>query len=131
MQSTKSTKGGHRSPFFASQANGIGYDMSIVTSQAELRVLYGEAKPMAVQKELTALDDYCRRFISLSPFVVLATRGADGLLDCSPRGDAPGFVRVESDQSVLIPDRRGNNRIDSLSNIIANPEVSLLSYCPV
>lgn len=104
--------------------------MTIIRDVESLKALYGATSPIAAKKEVGTLDDYCRRFIELSPFVVIATLGEDGLLDCSPRGDAPGFVAVEDEKTVLIPDRRGNNRLDTLCNLIANPEISLLFLLP-
>ena len=101
-----------------------------VTSEDALRALYDPPLERAVRKQLSRLDDYCKRFIALSPFVCLATADADGRIDVSPRGDAPGFVEVVDDRTLLIPDRRGNNRLDSLANIIANPQVGLLFMVP-
>ena len=96
----------------------------------ELRSSYGEPSERAVKKSLDRLDRHCRQFIGLSPFVVLATAGADGRVDCSPRGDPPGFVEVLDDRTVLLPDRPGNNRVDSLGNVLENPHVGLLFMIP-
>ena len=96
----------------------------------ELRSSYGQPSERAVKKSLDRLDRHCRRFIGLSPFVVLATAGADGRVDCSPRGDPPGFVEVLDDRTVLLPDRPGNNRVDSLGNVLGNPQVGLLFMIP-
>jgi PPOX class probable FMN-dependent enzyme len=101
-----------------------------VTSDAALRALYDAPGERSVKKQLDRLDGYCKRFIALSPFVCLATADADGRIDVSPRGDAPGFVAVLDDRTLLIPDRRGNNRLDSLANIVANPQVGLLFMVP-
>ncbi len=101
-----------------------------VTSLGELRGHYEEPSEAAVKKQIDRLDDFCRRFIALSPFVCLSTADADGRVDCSPRGDAPGFVKVCDDRRLLLPDRRGNNRIDSLQNIVSNPHVGLLFLIP-
>jgi PPOX class probable FMN-dependent enzyme len=95
-----------------------------------LRGLYGEPSHRARAKELTSLDAHARAFIALSPFLVIATANAQGQCDAAPRGDAPGFVAVLDSRRLLIPDRRGNNRIDSLGNITANPEVGLLFLVP-
>ena len=95
-----------------------------------LRRSYGEPSQRAVGKSLDRLDRHCRRFIELSPFVVLATAGADGRVDCSPRGDPAGFVAILDDRTVLLPDRLGNNRVDSLSNVLENPHVGLLFMIP-
>ncbi|MEL6678223.1 MAG: MSMEG_1061 family FMN-dependent PPOX-type flavoprotein, partial [Pseudomonadota bacterium] len=80
-------------------------------------------------KELTALDDHCRAFIGASPFLVMSTRGPQGL-DVTPRGDAAGFVVVEDDTHLLIPDRPGNNRLDALTNLLRDPEIGLLFMIP-
>ena len=100
-----------------------------ITDVAELERLYGAPSGAAVEKEIDYIHPHYRRMIAASPFVVLATGGPDGL-DTSPRGDAAGFVIVEDEKTLLIPDRRGNNRIDSLRNIIANPHVALLFLIP-
>ena len=94
-----------------------------------LEKLYGAPSGAAVEKEIDYLHPHYQRLIAASPFFVLATGGPDGM-DASPRGDAPGFVVVEDEKTVLIPDRRGNNRVDSLRNIIANPRVALLFLIP-
>lgn len=103
---------------------------AIIKSLAELQSHYGPPGDLAVDKEMTALDQHCRRFIELSPFVVIATAAADGSADASPRGDAPGFVQVLDDKHLLIPDRAGNNRLDSLKNLIENPNIGLLFFVP-
>lgn len=101
-----------------------------VIDLAHLRSLYAAPQERAVRKELPALDAHGRRFIALSPFVVLATAGATGRMDASPRGGAPGFVRVHADGRLLIPDAPGNNRLDSLENIVATGQVGLLFMIP-
>lgn len=98
-------------------------------SSERLRALYGEASPRAAGKVIFRFDDHCRTFIEHSTFLLLATSGKAGL-DVSPKGDAAGFVEVESDSTLLIPDRPGNNRIDGLMNIIENPAVALLFLIP-
>jgi len=100
-----------------------------ITDVATLERLYGAPSGAAVEKELDYIHPHYRRLIEASPFVVLATAGPDGL-DASPRGDPAGFVAVEDENTVLIPDRRGNNRVDSLRNIIGNPHVALLFLIP-
>ena len=102
----------------------------VIDTVEELRSSYGEPSERAVKKSLDRLDRHCRRFIELSPFVVIASSGADGRADCSPRGDAAGFVAVLDDRTVLLPDRRGNNRADSLRNVLANAYVGLLFMIP-
>lgn len=100
-----------------------------ITDVAALERLYGKPSGAAVAKEIDYLHPHYRRMIAASPFVVLATSGPDGV-DTSPRGDAPGFVAVEDDKTLLLPDRPGNNRVDSMRNIIANPHVALLFLIP-
>jgi PPOX class probable FMN-dependent enzyme len=97
---------------------------------AALRALYGAPSELSLKKQLTRLDPHCRRFIALSPFLVLATVSKDGLPDASPRGDAPGFVAVLDDETLLIPDRRGNNRLDSLQNVAEQSGVGLIFFVP-
>jgi PPOX class probable FMN-dependent enzyme len=90
---------------------------------------YDSPSDVSVAKEIDHVSDHYRAFIEAAPFLALATCGPNGL-DCSPRGDAPGFVRVADEKTLLIPDRRGNNRIDSLRNIISDPRVALLFLIP-
>jgi PPOX class probable FMN-dependent enzyme len=104
-------------------------DDHCVTTTDELAALYGEPFGLSVVKEIDHVNVHYRAFIEAAPFFALATNGPDGL-DCSPRGDAPGFVRVLDDRTLLVPDRRGNNRIDSLRNIVADPRVALLFLIP-
>jgi PPOX class probable FMN-dependent enzyme len=103
--------------------------MTILRSVEELESLYGLPKGNAVLKEITYLNAHYRAFIEASPFVVLASSGPGGL-DCSPKGDAPGFVRVLDERRLALPDRLGNNRIDNLRNIIVDPRVALLFMIP-
>jgi uncharacterized protein len=106
--------------------------MSVITSIEQLETIYGhladvgEASTAKVADRVTA---HYRRLIEVSPFAALATVGPEGL-DCSPRGDLPGFVRIHDDKTLLMPDRRGNNRIDSLRNIVRDPRVALLFMIP-
>jgi uncharacterized protein len=101
----------------------------IVTSIEALERLYGQPFGPSVAKETDRITAHYRAFIEMAPFFALASAGPDGL-DCSPRGDAPGFVRVADDRTLLIPDRRGNNRIDTLRNILHDPRVALLFLIP-
>ena len=101
----------------------------LITDVATLERLYGRPSGAAVEKEIDYIHPHYRRLIAASPFVVLATSGPEGL-DTSPRGDPAGFVMVEDEKTLLIPDRRGNNRVDSLRNIISNPHVALLFLIP-
>ena len=96
----------------------------------QLRGLYAPAKERAVKKQLSALDVHCQRFIELSPFVVLSSIGLDQMLDASPRGGAPGFVKSVDAHTLLIPDSPGNNRLDTLQNIIHSGKVGLLFLIP-
>ncbi len=100
-----------------------------ITNIAELERLYGAPAGASVEKEINYLHPHYQAMIAASPFFVLASSGPEGL-DTSPRGDAPGFVSVEDEKTLMIPDRRGNNRVDSLRNIIANPLVALLFLIP-
>jgi PPOX class probable FMN-dependent enzyme len=103
---------------------------SPVTSEGQLRELYGTPGARAVAKERPALNDDCRAFIAHSPFLVMGTAGADGRCDVSPKGDAPGFVQVLDDHHLVIPDRLGNNRLDGLRNVLENPHVGLIFMIP-
>jgi len=96
---------------------------------AALEALYGEVNEVSALKEITYLHPHYAAFIKASPFAVLATAGEHGL-DASPRGDPAGFVEIVDDKTLLMADRRGNNRIDSLRNILANPHVALLFLIP-
>jgi PPOX class probable FMN-dependent enzyme len=102
---------------------------NLVTSEAQLEAIYGQPAGPAVIKEIDHISEHYRRFIEASPFVVLATAGPEGL-DCTPRGDPAGFVRVVDSRTVMMPDRRGNNRIDSLRNIVRDPRIALLFLIP-
>ena len=97
---------------------------------SDLRNIYREPTEVAVKKVLSQLDNHLRHFIELSPFLVLSTVRGDGFCDASPRGDAPGFVRVLDEKNIFLPDRPGNNRLDSLTNIVSNPGVGILFMIP-
>jgi hypothetical protein len=99
-------------------------------NKAELRSYYGEPAERARKKQLSRLDVHCRNFIAMSPFLVMSTAAADGSTDASPKGDVPGFVVVQDDHTLLIPDRPGNNRVDSFQNLLENPHVGLLFFVP-
>jgi PPOX class probable FMN-dependent enzyme len=101
----------------------------IVTSIEALELLYGQPYGPSIAKETDRVTAHYRAFIETAPFFALASGGPDGL-DCSPRGDAPGFVRVADEKTLLIPDRRGNNRVDTLRNILHDPRVALLFLIP-
>jgi hypothetical protein len=104
--------------------------MAKIETLEALRALYPSPGHRAVAKELDHLDPHCRHFISLSPFLLLASAASDGPADVSPRGESPGFVAVEDEKTLLLPDRPGNNRLDSLTNILSNPEVALIFLIP-
>lgn len=104
--------------------------MSDLDSLQSLREHYGEPSATARRKQLDRLDHHCRKLIAASPFVVIGTSNARGEQDVSPRGDPPGFVRVLDDKHLLIPDRPGNRRLDSLSNLLENPGIGLLFMIP-
>jgi uncharacterized protein len=104
--------------------------MALINSLSALRALYAPARQRSVLKELPLLDSHAIRLIGLSPFVVISTHGATGASDASPRGGAGGFVKVFNPQTLLIPDSPGNNRLDSLENIIATGQIGLLFMVP-
>jgi uncharacterized protein len=101
-----------------------------VRSAEQLRALYATPKERALRKQLDRLDVHCRRFIALSPMLVLASAGKTGMMDASPRGGDPGFVKVPDEKTLLIPDAPGNNRLDSFENILATGQVGLLFLIP-
>lgn len=102
---------------------------NIVSTIEELEAIYGEPLPQSLVKEIDYISNHYRSFIEKSPFMVLASVAEEGL-DCSPRGDPAGVVQVVDEKRVMIPDRRGNNRIDTLRNIVRDPRVSLLFLVP-
>jgi hypothetical protein len=104
-------------------------DGHLVTSMEALEALYDQPFGPSIIKEIDHVNAPYRALIEAAPFFALATSGPDGM-DCSPRGDAPGFVRVQDEKTLLVPDRRGNNRIDSLRNLIHDPRVALLFLIP-
>ena len=103
--------------------------MAQVTTHQQLTEIYGNALERALWKEIDHVNEHYRQFIEASPFCILATYGEKGV-DCSPKGDPAGFVHVEDSKTLYLPDRRGNNRIDSLRNIIDNPSVGLIFFVP-
>jgi PPOX class probable FMN-dependent enzyme len=104
-------------------------DPHTIASLEQLEALFGEVGEASRRKEVDHLHPVYRALIAASPFAILATVGPGGL-DASPRGDPPGFVSVENDKTLLLPERRGNNRIDSLRNIVADPRIALLFLIP-
>ena len=101
-----------------------------IDSLEQLRALYPAPKERAVRKQLSALDVHCRRFIELSPFVVIASSNTTRAMDASPRGGAPGFVKVLDERTLFIPDSPGNNRLDTLENIIGTGKIGLFFMIP-
>lgn len=104
--------------------------MEIVEDVTEIRQLYGAPSERAVKKEMTRLDPHSRAFIARSPFVVIASADPSGRCDASPKGDMPGFVEVLDDKTLLIPDRLGNNRVDTISNLLSSPGIGLIFFVP-
>ena len=105
------------------------FEETIVTRE-RLRQIYRAPGRFVANKAIDHIDQICRSFIAACPFVLVATRGADGRLDLSPKGDPPGFVRVLDDKTLVIPDRLGNNRIDTLENLLVHPDVGLYFLIP-
>jgi PPOX class probable FMN-dependent enzyme len=104
--------------------------MTDITSEAELRALYRQPSKGAVNKDIGRIDPHSRRFIELSPFLCIGTMSAQGFGDVSPRGGGPGFVHVLDEKTLAMPDRPGNNRLDTLINIIERPGVGLAFFIP-
>jgi uncharacterized protein len=104
--------------------------MTEICSIAELHAHYGDVSTLAARKEIQHLDRHAREFIARSPFLVMSTADADGWPDASPKGDAPGFVVVEDDRHLLLPDRIGNNRVDGFKNLMTNPKLGLIFFVP-
>ncbi|UQZ36705.1 phosphohydrolase [Paenibacillus sp. PK3_47] len=109
---------------------GVIEEKFIIRTEDGLRSLMGYPKEIAEKKMITTLDENCKEFIAKSPFMLLSTSNASGQCDVSPRGDHPGFVHIIDEQHLLIPERPGNKRYDSLRNIIGNPEAGLLFLIP-
>jgi hypothetical protein len=107
-----------------------GQTSQVFTSVDQLQSYIGTPMELALRKAIPHLDRHCRAFIARSPFVSIGTAAANGRADVSPRGDAPGFVQVLDDNTLFIPDRPGNNRMDTMLNIIENPNVGLLFMVP-
>lgn len=105
-------------------------DYETIATQEDLRALYGEASEHVKKIRLPQLEKHSKNFIRHSPFVCMASVNDDGSCEVSPRGDPPGFIRILDDRTLLLPDRRGNNRVDSLINIVGNPHVSLAFFVP-
>jgi uncharacterized protein len=104
--------------------------VTTIDNETQLRGLYKEPMELALLKQLNRLDEHCRNFLAHSPFAVIASTRPGRGTDVSPRGDAPGFARVIDANTIAIPDRPGNNRLDTMSNIVADAEVGLLFFIP-
>ena len=104
--------------------------MDTIEDRERLRDIYGPPGERALKKQLDRLDGHCRAFIARSPFLVIASSDPAGRCDASPKGDAPGFVRVIDDRTLLIPDRLGNNRTDTLTNLLERPGIGLIFFVP-
>ncbi len=106
--------------------------MDFIASHEELRTIYKTPRPEdgSIRKELKKLDGHCKSFIGRSPFVLIGSSDGKGSADVTPKGDKPGFAAILDDDTITIPDRPGNNRLDTLENIIANPAVGLLFLIP-
>ncbi|KUP93032.1 pyridoxamine 5'-phosphate oxidase family protein [Tritonibacter horizontis] len=104
--------------------------MEYITSQEQLRQAFGRPHEVAVQKELRQIDAHSRRFIEKSPFVFIGSQDRNGNGDVSPKGDRPGFVQVLDDRTLAVPDRPGNNRLDTWENVVDNPAVGLIFVIP-
>ena len=104
--------------------------MDFITTREQLRSIYKAPGAAAVRKELRRLDGHCRNFIERSPFVLIGSSDGEGNADVTPKGDRPGFALAIDDTTIVIPDRPGNNRLDTLENILVNPAVGLLFLVP-
>ena len=102
----------------------------MIKTLGQLRSLYAAPKERTLRKQLERLDVHCTRFIGYSPFVVLSSSGANGALDTSPRGGSPGFVKVLNEKTLLLPDSPGNNRLDTLENIVSTGQIGMLFLIP-
>jgi len=102
----------------------------VIIEEAELRGIFGQPSERALNKQIDRLDVHCRAIIKKCPFILLGTSNTEGRCDVSPKGDYPGFVRVLDDRTIAIPDLPGNNRLDTLRNMIANPQVGLIFMIP-
>ena len=104
--------------------------MGVVSNLRQLRSIYNYSKGRAALKVINSLEKHSKNFINLSPFVVISSKGKNGHADVSPRGDSIGFVKIQDDKTIIIPDRSGNNRLDTLENIIFDPSVGTLFFIP-
>ncbi|GIO09055.1 phosphohydrolase [Brevibacillus reuszeri] len=109
---------------------GFGIFREVISSESELREMYGEPSKLVQNKAITQIDSHVRNFIAQAPFLIIATANEEGKCDASPRGDAPGFVHIIDDNHLVIPERPGNKRMDSISNILSNPQIGLIFMIP-
>ncbi|GEB32906.1 pyridoxamine 5'-phosphate oxidase family protein [Brevibacillus parabrevis] len=110
--------------------SGFGIFREVITSETQLREIFGEPSRLVQNKVITQLDDHCRNYIAQSPFLIISTADEKGNCDASPRGDAPGFVHIVDDHHLVIPERPGNKRMDSITNILVNPHIGLIFLIP-
>lgn len=101
-----------------------------ITSIQQLEEIYQQPSELVQKKQLSEIDNFCHQYLELSPFIVLSSADKNGQQDCSPRGDPCGFLHILDSKTIALPDRPGNNRIDSLRNIVENPNVGLLAMIP-
>jgi uncharacterized protein len=104
--------------------------VDVIEDPERLREVYGAPSERSLKKQLSRFDQHCRAFIARSPFLVIASSDPSGRCDASPKGDAPGFVEVLDEETLLIPDRLGNNRVDTLGNLLERPGVGLIFFVP-
>lgn len=104
--------------------------MDAIENPTQLREIYGAPSERSLKKQLGRFDNHCRAFIARSPFLVIASSDPSGRCDASPKGDAPGFVQVVDDEKLLIPDRLGNNRVDTIGNLLERPGIGLIFFVP-
>ncbi|WP_289139714.1 pyridoxamine 5'-phosphate oxidase family protein [uncultured Brevibacillus sp.] len=109
---------------------GFGIFREVISSESELREMYGEPSKLVQNKAIAQMDSHVRNFIGQAPFLIIATADAEGKCDASPRGDASGFVHIIDDNHLVIPERPGNKRMDSISNILSNPQIGLIFMIP-
>ena len=102
----------------------------VISTREQLRAIIDEPHELVVGKTIDHIDDICARFIAACPYIVIGTRAADGLMDLSPKGDPAGFVHVANSKSLIIPDRLGNNRLDTFENLLVNPEIGVFFMIP-
>lgn len=107
------------------------FDMDhLITTEDQLRDVIGHPRDVVIKKQINRLDAHCQQFIAQSPFLVIASSNEAGVCDVSPRGDAPGFVLTLNDRYLIIPERPGNRRVDTMRNILTNPQVSVIFIIP-